>query len=75
MYSVIWKACDARFETREAEPCRSVRPDAGYRFAACVEPPRGPNWHAVAACLKAGDFVSIELGIARKYPPLAMIAL
>jgi len=43
--------------------------------AAGVAPPYGPNLQAVAACLNAGEFVSIELGIARKYPPWAMIAL
>jgi hypothetical protein len=31
--------------------------------------------HAVAAWLNAGDLGSIELGIARKYPPRPMIAL
>lgn len=28
--------------------------------------PGPPNLHAVAACLTAGEFMSIELGIARK---------
>jgi hypothetical protein len=38
-------------------------------------PPRGPNLQAVAAWMNARDFVSIELGIARKVPPLPMIAM
>jgi hypothetical protein len=31
--------------------------------------------HTAAACLNAGELVSIDFGIARKYPPLPMIAL
>lgn len=40
-----------------------------------IGPLRGPNLHAVAACLNAGDAMSIELEIARRYPPRPMIAL
>jgi hypothetical protein len=40
-----------------------------------VASPYGPNLQAVAACLNAGDFVSIEFGIARKYPSRPRIAL
>jgi hypothetical protein len=35
----------------------------------------GPKLHASAACLNAGELVSIDFGIARKYPPLPTIAL
>jgi hypothetical protein len=31
-----------------------------------VAPPDGPKLQAVAACLNAGDLMSIEFGIARK---------
>ncbi len=35
----------------------------------------GPKLQAAAACLNAGELVSIDFGIARKYPPLPTIAL
>jgi hypothetical protein len=35
----------------------------------------GPKLHAAAARSNAGEFVSIDSGIARKYPPLPTIAL
>jgi hypothetical protein len=43
--------------------------------AAGIGPRRGPKSHVVAACLNAGERMSIELGIASKYPPRPMIAL
>jgi hypothetical protein len=38
-------------------------------------PRPGPKLQAAAARLNAGEFVSIDFGIARKYPPLPTIAL
>lgn len=46
-----------------------------YLPRGAVFAPGPPNLQAVAACLKAGEFMSIELGIARKYPPRPMTAL
>jgi hypothetical protein len=43
--------------------------------AAGIGPRRGPKSHVVAARLNAGERMSIELGIASKYPPRPMIAL
>jgi hypothetical protein len=45
------------------------------RHAAGIGPPRGPKSQAVAACLNAGELMSIELVIASKSPPWPMIAL
>lgn len=57
----------ARRRTRRLEPLprRSRRQNTGAAFA----PPEGPNPHARAACVKAGEAVLMVSGTAMKTPP------